>query len=333
MLSKIIFSNENFSVLVSEGVVNGWNEFELVRKNFEKSKNGIARSLRQFNTYLSREISTGLTETEKKIIFNNLRLGKNNLENTYNYFKIKKDKGKYKCELCGQPRIKLIGCHIIKEAECKKNYKSFNDSIINRLFMCSNCHDDTEKHWKEIKNKKRPKKELESKIKRLLKKRQKLKTNIIKNLKSDINKYKKGIELIENIKKEIEKYKKQDKNIRDNHNKEKKILSNKNKQEKDKITREVEKSMNEIRKIYYNRINKIRKKYVNPKIRDKRINKIKTQRNKDINKKRKIKKEKHKKLDKIKNRRTEKLDKREYKLFTALYEKFKDRIRKRIESL
>ena len=61
MLHKSIFSNENFAKLVSEGMVNSWNEFESVRKNFEKSKDDVVRLLKHFNTNFSKEISGLLT--------------------------------------------------------------------------------------------------------------------------------------------------------------------------------------------------------------------------------------------------------------------------------
>lgn len=332
MLPKKIFSNENFSVLVSEGIVNRWNEFELIRYNFAKSKNGIVRSLKQFNTYFSNEINMELSKIDSKIIFSKLdystKYNKNKFKILCDYLKINKYENEdYKCEFCEVPRFNLNWCHIIKRG---MSNKKFDRCVLNYLFMCGNCHDDTEKpYWNEIKNRKFYK----NQMRKLINKRKRVNKQLLKFLKSDVSRYMRLIKLIENIKKEIKNYKEQDKRLKDDFNKIRKELNNELQQKKSKIAREIEKLIREIRKRYNSRINKIRKKYVNPKIKDKRINKIKTQKNKDINKKEKDKKEKCKKLDEIKNRRIGKLDKHGYKLFTALYEKFKDRIRKMVRDI
>src|SRR3989338_8871591 len=194
-LPKKNFSNENFRVLVSEGMINLWNDFELTRKDFDNSKKGITRSLKQFNTYVSNEINRGLSKIDSKIIFSKLdysiKHNKNKFKTLCDYLKINRFKNEdYKCEFCEVPRFKLEWCHIIKRG---MSNKKFDRCVLNYLFMCSNCHNDTEKPYRnEIKNRKFYKNQMG----KLINKRKKVNKQLLTFLKSDINKYKKGIKLI-----------------------------------------------------------------------------------------------------------------------------------------
>lgn len=332
MLSKIIFSNENFTKLVSENMINKWNDFELVRKNFDKSKKGITRSLKQFNTYFSNEINRELSKIDSKIIFSKLdysvKHSKNKFKTLCDYLKINRFKNEdYKCEFCEVPRFKLEWCHIIKRG---MSNKKFDRCVLNYLFMCSNCHNDTEKPYRnEIKNRKFYK----NQMRKLINKRKKVNKQLLTFLKSDINKYKKGIKLIENIKKEIENYKKEKKIFNDNFIKKGNVLINKIEQDKSEVFREIEKSIGGIREKYNIGVNKIRRRYKNLKIINKKVTKIKRQRDKDIDKKQKIKTLKQKKLDRIKKQKVDQLKEKGHRLSSNLYEKFKDKIRKIIKKI